>query len=310
MSPRRPFVLPPLGRLALAALLAACGTAGPRAGARGATPAAAADTARAADTSLARADTQPAAPAVLRIDGSPGVLPLAEALAREYEARYPGLRVTLGGGMSTEARVRALAADSIDIAVASHGADADSLAAQGIAVHEVARVAVVFAVHADVPLERLTERQVCDIYEGRTMSWRQLGGPDVPVAPRMRPRRDVDSEVVMAGVSCLKDEHMATTVRDAVRPEDMVRAVTTTPGAIGVASMPFVERSEGRMRALALGSVAPTLDNVRSGAYRLTRRSLFLTRASTPPAVAHFLAYVRSSEGARVIEANGAGAVR
>ena len=39
-------------------------------------------------------------------------------------------------------------------------------------------------------------------------------------------------------------------------------------------SLPFVEQSGGRMRALSLGGVAPSAENVRSGAYALTRRSL------------------------------------
>jgi phosphate transport system substrate-binding protein len=67
-----------------------------------------------------------------------------------------------------------------------------------------------------------------------------------------------------------------------------------------------VERSGGRLRALALDGVAPTAAAVRSGAYPLVRRSLLLTRATPPAHVARFLAFVRSAEGARVIGASGA----
>jgi hypothetical protein len=74
-------------------------------------------------------------------------------------------------------------------------------------------------------------------------------------------------------------------------------------------SLPFVLQSGGRLRALALDGVRPGAESVRRGAWRLTRRSVFVTRAAPPPAVVHFLAFVRGAAGARVIEASGAVAV-
>ncbi|MDF1505584.1 substrate-binding domain-containing protein [Roseisolibacter sp. H3M3-2] len=253
----------------------------------------------------------PAAPApAVRVDGSPGVMPLAAALGLAYEARHPGARVAMGAGLGTFARLAALAEGRIDVALASQGVDAAALAGQGLAAHEVAKAAVVFAALAAVGVSGLTSRQLCDAYAGLLTSWRALGGPAQPIAPRTRPPGEVDGDVATAGVPCLRDAASAGGVRAIERPEAMAEELATTPGALGMTSLPFVERSGGRLRALAREAGAPTADAVRAGRYPLVRRSLLLARAASPAHVARFLAFVRSAEGARVIAAGGAVPVR
>jgi phosphate transport system substrate-binding protein len=252
----------------------------------------------------------PAATDTVRVDGSPALLPLAAALARAYEAGHPGARVTVGRGLGTSARVAALAEGRIDVALASQGVDPAALAGQGLAAHDVAKAAVVFAVPTAVAVTSLTPAQLCDAYAGRVVNWRALGGPDLPVAPRTRPAGEVDGDVAAAGIPCLRDAVAAGNVRAIERPEATAEELAATAGALGMTSLPFVERSGGRLRALALDGVAPTAENVRGGAYPLTRRSLLLTRAAPPAHVARFLAFVRGAEGARVVTANGAVPVR
>jgi phosphate transport system substrate-binding protein len=83
------------------------------------------------------------------VDGSTGVMPLVAALAKAYQERYPAATVEMGKGLGTRARLEALAAGKIDIALASHGLVAEELTRQGMAMHEIAKVAVVFGVNAD-----------------------------------------------------------------------------------------------------------------------------------------------------------------
>ena len=130
------------------------------------------------------------------VDGSNGVMPLVSALAEAYHERQPGVTVEIGKGLGSTARLQALADGNIDIALASHGLDFDEIARRGMAVHEIAKVAVVFGVNASVPLTDLTERQICDVYAGRITNWKELGGPDLVIAPRARPGTEVDAEVV------------------------------------------------------------------------------------------------------------------
>ncbi len=87
---------------------------------------------------------------------------------------------------------------------------------------------------------------------------------------------------------------------------DMARGLAGTAGAVGMTTMTVVQQSQAKIRPIWLNGVEPSPENVRSGAYSLTRDSFLVTQAAPAPAVARFLEFVRSPEGKRVISANGA----
>ena len=240
------------------------------------------------------------------VDGSTGVMPLVAALAKAYQARNPEAMVELGKGLGTKARIEALAEGKIDIALASHGLNAEEVSRQGMTVHEIAKVAVVFGVNKTVPVADLAERQICDIYVGAIANWRELGGPDLAIAPRTRPDTEVDAEVVRAKIGCLKDLKMPETVKVMSRSGDMAKELAATAGAIGMTTMTVVEQSQGQIKPVVLNGIAATAENVRRKVYLLTRDSLLVTKLPPSSAVASFLEFIRSPEGEAVITANGA----
>ena len=242
----------------------------------------------------------------ITIDGSTGVTPLVAALAKAYREQHPAVTVEIGKGLGTKARIKALAEGSIDIAMASHGLVVGDLIRQGMAVQEIAKIAVVFGVNATVPATALADQQICDIYSRRLVNWKELGGPDLAVAPRTRPDTEVDAEIVRGRVACMAQLQMPDSVGVMPKSGDMARELAGTAGAIGMTTMTVVEQSQARIKPLALNGIAPSAENVRSGAYRLTRDSFLVTKAAPSPAVARFLDFVRGAEGKRVISANGA----
>jgi len=242
----------------------------------------------------------------IMVDGSTGVMPLVAALAKAYQERYPAAMVEIGKGLGTKARLQALAQGKIDIALASHGLVAEELARQGMAVHEIARVAVVFGVNASVPTTNVTDRHICDLYAGTIKNWRELGGPDLAIAPRTRPDSEIDTEVVREKIACLKDLRMPEGVKVMPRSGDMAKELATSVGAIGMTTTTVVAQSRGQIRFLSLNDVVPSAENVERQIYTLTRDSFLVTKATPPPAVSRFVDFTRSSAGAAVILANGA----
>ncbi len=240
------------------------------------------------------------------IDGSTGVMPLAAALANAFQERNPGVTVELGKGLGTKARLEALAVGKIDIALASHGLNVEAITRQGMAVQEVARIAVVFGVNATVPVANLTEQQICDVYAGKTSNWKALGGADLDIAPRARPDSEVDTEVVRAHIKCLTDLRMPDSVGVMQRSGDMAKELAATAGAIGMTTMTVVEQSQGKIRVLSINGIAPSADNVERKAYPLVRESFFVVKAAASPTVARFIEFTRSAAGHQVIRANGA----
>ena len=244
------------------------------------------------------------------LDGSTGVMPLAAALAKAFQAKNPGADFEFGKGLGTKARFQALADGKIDVALASHGLRVEELTKQGMVVHEIARIAVVFGVNETVPVSRLTAQQVCDIYSGKVTNWKALGGPDLEIAVRTRPESEVDTEVVRDGIACLKDLKMAGSVKAMPKSGDMAKELAAVPGAIGMTSMTVVEQSKGRIKAASLDGIAPSADNVKNKSYVLIRESFFVTRGSPSTAVARFIEFTRSASGDDVIAANGAVSVK
>jgi phosphate transport system substrate-binding protein len=244
------------------------------------------------------------------LDGSTGMLPLANALAAAYRQKFPDAPVQTGKGLGTGARLRALSEGKIHIALASHGVTADDLRKGDLTVIEIARGAVVFAVNASVAVEGADEQRICDAFGGKTSTWRELGGPDQPIALFTRPPEEVDPEVIRAKVACFKDLREAQSAKVMARGGDMAKALADTPYALGMTSMTVVQQSAGKIRALSLNGAAATEENVRSGRYPLVREFLFVVRAQSAPAVARFIEFVRGPDGERIVRANGAVPVR
>jgi phosphate transport system substrate-binding protein len=244
------------------------------------------------------------------IDGSTGVMPLAAALAKAFQERNPDVTIELGKGLGTKARLQALAEGKIDIALASHGLNVSEITSQGYAVHEIARMAVVFGVNAGVPVTNLTDQQICGIYSGKAASWKAAGGPEMEIAARTRPDTEVDAEVVRANIKCLTDLRMPEAVKVMPRSGDMAKELAATGGAIGMTTMTVVEQSQGKIRVVSLNGIAPSAENVERKTYPLVRESFFVVRASPAPAVARFVEFTRSPDGAKLIRANGAIPVR
>jgi phosphate transport system substrate-binding protein len=244
--------------------------------------------------------------ATLRIDGSAGVAPLVTALSTAYRERHPSAMVVMGGGLGSSARLQAVQEGRIDIAMASHGIDSADLVKRGLVARRIARTAVVFAVNAIVPRQAITSGQLCDIYAGRVRNWRDLGGPDLPIRATMRPKGEVDADVALAGVPCLGALTLPSSVQVIERPDEMARVLAATDGAFGLTSAPMVEQSAGRITSLSLDGVAPSVDNVGSGIYPLSRDAILVFKAPASPSVERFLEFIRGAEGQRLIRANGA----
>ena len=240
------------------------------------------------------------------IDGSTGVMPLVEALARAYRDQNPGTVIEIGKGLGTKARIEALSAGKIDIAMASHGLDIAGIQRLGMAVHEIGKVAVVFGVNSGVILSNITENDICDIYSSKIKNWKQLGGADLAVVSFTRPESEVDTEVVRDKIGCLKTLKMSEHVKVMPKAPDMARELATTAGAVGMTTTTVVEQSQGRVKALSIMGVAPTPQNVQDKKYALTRDSFLVTQAAPAPGVKRFLEFIRSPGGEKIIRANGA----
>jgi phosphate transport system substrate-binding protein len=241
----------------------------------------------------------------IAIDGSTGTAPLVAALGKAFTAKS-NVAVEIGKGLGTKARFEALSSGKIDVAMASHGLNVAQVTGMGMTVHRIAMTPVVFAVHDSVKIDGLTDAQICAVYAGRIRNWKELGGPDLAIAPLTRPETEVDAEVVRSGIGCFKDLKLAEGIKSLARAGDMAKALADTTGGIGMTSATVVEQSRGKVKAVALNGVAANEASVAAGRYRLTRDAFLVIGKAPSAPVKAFIDFVKSAEGAAVIKANGA----
>jgi len=79
-------------------------------------------------------------------------------------------------------------------------------------------------------------------------------------------------------------------------------AISTTADAIGYVSKPALSAA---VKAVSLGGVAPTADNVLAGRYPLARPFIYVTRQAPAGLVKAFIDFVVGSEGQTIIRNTG-----
>lgn len=247
----------------------------------------------------------------MRIDGSTGVKPLVEALAaafQEFEGSHE-ITFSFGEGLKPADRISALAKGSIDIAIASHGIDIEQIHSLGLTTHRFAKMAVVFGVNHSVPINHLTHQQICDIYSENILDWHfALRNSNNKLPPKInaytRPFDEVDAEVVIAQIPCFKALTIPNSIKVMPTSGDMARALATTLGAIGMTTQVRVVQSDGQIRPIAINGVFPSIDNMLTNKYPLSRDSFLITTGSPSQNVTRFIEFIYSKQGAEVIMDN------
>ena len=242
-----------------------------------------------------RTSAKPTAENVLYIDGSTGVKPLIEALVDEFVNEHSGNQIRIGTGLKPKDRLKALGDKTIDIAMASHGIDINTIREDGFVVHSIARVAVVIGVHQSVDIHRITSKQLCDVYAGRISNWRELGGASIPIITFMRPVDEVDAELLIAELPCIAKYVDTEHVRIANKSGDMARLLSETDGSIGITTMVRVVQSDDKIKPIVVEELSA-----------LSRNMYLITRAEPDASTLRFLAFIQSGQGADIIRRNHA----
>ena len=157
-------------------------------------------------------------------------------------------------------------------------------------------------VNAANPVRSLTRAQLRAIFTGQATAWRALGGPAEPVIgciehPDSR-RATVDAFRALA----LDGAPYARGLREAEDPSDCLRVVAATPGGITPASMAYAVAGT---RAVPVDGLVPSPQNVRSGAYALTRPLLLVAREPPTGELKQFFDFMLSPDAQAVVARSG-----
>jgi phosphate transport system substrate-binding protein len=226
----------------------------------------------------------------IRIDGSSTVAPLTEAIAEEFQAENPDVKVTVGTA-GTGGGFEKFCAGETDISDASREIEPEEVAAckkDGIGYEDVhvATDALTVMINNENPVSCLTVDQLSAVWgpDSKLSNWSEIPGLE----------EEFDEELALFGPGTdsgtfdyfteeINGEEGATRKDyNNVGENDnaTVTGVEGSPGGMGYAGFSYYTENEGKLKALEVdngkGCVGPSVETAQDGSYAPLSRPLFI----------------------------------
>ncbi len=246
----------------------------------------------------------------IRISGSTTVLPIVQKAADEYMTAHQDADIQISGGGSGVG-IQAIGARTVDMGMSSREVTKDEMKKYpGLVVTSVAQDGIAVVVNPVNEIQYITLDQVKGIYLGTITKWTQITGAHVP---------NTNNQIVIigrdsaSGTRTYFDETVllkATPTKTMLEKNSngaVLQTVAQTPGSIGYVSIGFVSKD---VKALpiwynAQKFVAPTIDNVKTSTYPISRDLYVITNGEPTGLTGDFLRYILSHEGQKIVADEG-----
>jgi len=250
----------------------------------------------------------------VQIKGSDTMVNLGQAWAEKYMEENPSDFVAVTGGGSGTG-LSSLISGTCDIAMSSRNIKEKEIALarqKGVDPNEikVALDGLAVVVNTANPVSRLTLAQLADIFTGRITNWKEVGGRDKKIVLLSREvnsgthvyfkehvlrKNDPDSKEEFAAGALMLSSSQA-----------IADEIAENPDAIGYYGMGYIS---GKQKALYIAKdekseyEAPTIDNVISGRYPVSRPLFLYTNGNPEGLVKKFVDFALSKEGQDIVVA-------
>lgn len=249
------------------------------------------------------AGTKDGGPEVVRLSGSDTMLVLVRRWAEEFMRADPALVSVEGGG--TAAGVEALIEGRADICAASRPLEADEVerlyrrtGSLGVR-FLVARDALSVYVNPANAVRDVTLLQLKGIFTGRVGSWHKLGGAEAPIHVLLQPPNSGSSRFFQN--VALDGEPFTTRGATLPTTRAVVAAVEADALAVGFGGLAY----GASVTLLRVDGVWPASEQVRSGAYPLSRYLYLYTVREPFGAARRFIDSILTPAGQEIVEQVG-----
>jgi len=231
-------------------------------------------------------------------DGSTSMSKIIGSLAEAFEAKS-GIEVSYNGSGSGSG-IKAVQSGTCDIGLSSRALKDEEKEA-GLTGTVLAYDGIAVIVNPENPVNDLDLETIAKIYTGEITTWSEIGGNDAEIVLIGREAgsgtRSGFEEIVGVEDACQYRQELTST-------GDVITAVAGNPGAIGFASIASVKDT---VKALSVGSVAPTEETVKDGGYTIQRPFVLVTveGKALNDATQKFFDYITSGEANDIIVSAG-----
>lgn len=232
-------------------------------------------------------------------DGSTSMEKVIGYLSEAYMEENSAVKVTYNP-TGSGAGIQAVQEGRCDIGLSSRDLKDEEKAELEGTVVAIDGIAVI--VNPENPITDLTIEQIAALYKGEIANWSELGGNDAPV---VLIGREAASGTRDGFESITDTEDVCKYSQELTSTGDVVQTVASNPNAIGYASLASVKDT---VKAINVEGVTPTTETIQSGAYKVQRNFVFVTKkgAELSAAAKDFFDFATSGAADELIVEAGA----
>ncbi|MEK6743288.1 MAG: substrate-binding domain-containing protein [Nitrospirota bacterium] len=246
-----------------------------------------------------------AEPNKMILAGAGSNLAITRILADAFIKKYPDISIQIPESIGSSGGISAVSEGAITVGLSSRPFR-ENEKQLGLELAPYARTIIIMGAHPGVPDDNITYEEIIQIYRGKKTTWKN--GKDIIVLTRNEGESTIDVMKQLipgfreAHVESLQARRWITAFTD----QDMNKKLTTMPDSVGMSDYGTIASEHLAIKMLKVDGIAPTAENVLKGRYALFKTLYFVFRRDNiQPEAKAFIDFVRSTEGRKILKANG-----
>ena len=242
----------------------------------------------------------------LTVKGSDTMVILVQQWAEKYMVAHPDAVIQVTGGGSGTG-ISALINGTTDICASSRPIKASEVQkirekyGRGAVEIKVARDGIALYVNEKNPVKDLNVDQIRRIYTGKITNWKEVGGPDAHII--LYGRENNSGTYAYFKEVILLEADFTSQTQSLPGTAAVVNAVSRDLHGIGYGGAAYGKgiRELGVRKDPKSPALTPTLKNIKSGEYPITRYLYFYTRVRPEETMKSFIDYALSVGGQKIV---------
>ncbi|MEL6397683.1 MAG: substrate-binding domain-containing protein [Cyanobacteria bacterium J06626_4] len=235
----------------------------------------------------------------IKVGGSAEAYDAIELLVDGYNAEVGELEANFLPASQTSGGIEGVKQAALDIGGVSRELSADEITDE-LTYVLMGETPLVIAVHESVTgVTNITPDQIQGIYRGDITNWQELGGPDAEIVLLDLPEDENEKKVLREAY--LGDD-LEITSKAVVFPEDDELFETIGNSDFSMSAIPLEEETEElSVTVLSIDGVAPSIETIQSGDYKMSLPIGFVISPSPVPAVQALVDFMATPEGQDIL---------
>lgn len=235
----------------------------------------------------------------IKISGGTAHIPVMKEIAKQIMTANPKIEITIAGGGSGVG-IEQVGQGLVDIGNSGRKPTDTEIEKYQLQLFKWALDGVGVVVNPKNTVTSMTKQQLKNIFSGKVSNWKELGGADKSINVYTRDNASGTREVFFE--KGLDKGDISTKANFVASNGAMKTAVAGDPFGIGYVSVGHMDES---VAPVAIDGVPPSLENVKSGNYKIARGLYSNTKGAPAPLVKEFINFLYSASGERIISDNG-----